>query len=88
MDAAAAPALGQTASHLAASYSTVRTTVLEQAAGKLGISIDRLRAELEAGKPLAHIAALAGISMTNEAAQQAAVVVQEPERTSRVDLRL
>lgn len=88
MDVSSPPALGTSANHLAASYSTVRTSVLEQAATKLGISVDRLRAELDAGKPLAHIAALAGISLTVDAQPSQPVVVQQPGSTSQVDLRL
>lgn len=88
MDVTSPPALGQSASHLAAAYSTVRTSVLADAASKLGISLDQLRAELDAGKPLAHIAALAGISLSTHADEAPPVVVQESPRRATVDLLL
>jgi hypothetical protein len=48
--------------HFGSGFANIRTSVLEMAAAKLGMSVDALRAELEAGKPLAHIAAVAGMA--------------------------
>ena len=78
---------GAGTSQLASAYSTVRTSVLVEAATKLGISPDRLRAELDAGKPLAHIAALAGVSLAVEQ-PAAAPALQEAPRDVTVDVRL
>jgi hypothetical protein len=88
MDVTSAPPLGQSAGHLAAAFSTVRTSVLAETATKLGISIDQLRAELDAGQPLAHIAALAGISLTAGTPVGPPVVVQQLPRDGQVDLQL
>ena len=88
MDVTTSPPLGQSASHLATAYSTIRTSVLADAASKLGIGLDQLRAELDAGKPLAHIAALAGITLSSEATDGAPVVVRDSPSGNQVDLRI
>ena len=80
--AATGPPLGASASHLAASYSTVRTEVMAAAAERLGISVDRLRAEVAAGKPLADLMAIATASL----AHHSVAVVDEAHGS--VDLRL
>lgn len=67
-----ATTLGASASHLAAAFSQVRTEVLAAAADKLGISVDRLRAEVSAGKPLSDLLAIASTSVERVA------VVDEP----------
>ena len=61
---------GTGASHLGAAFSTVRTSVVADAATKLGISIGQLRAELAAGTPLADIAAVAGMSVSRPVTEQ------------------
>lgn len=81
------PAAGAPATrHLGPALAVVRTEVLSETAAKLGISVDQLRAELQAGTPLAHIAALAGMSVQQPAA--AAVVVAPPPPAREVDVRL
>ena len=84
MDVTPPNAAGAGSSQLASAYSTVRTSVLVETATKLGISPDRLRAELAAGKPLAHIAALAGVSLTSDPPAP----LQETPRETTVDVRL
>jgi hypothetical protein len=79
--AATGPPLGASASHLAESFSHVRTEVIAAAAEKLGISVDRLRAEVAAGKPLSDLMAIASAS------HQSVAVVDEAHG-SRLDLRL
>jgi hypothetical protein len=49
--------------HLAAGLGAVRTEVLQAAAASLGISVDRLRAEVAAGTPLSDLAALASMAV-------------------------
>ena len=81
------PAAGAPAPHhLGSALTTVRTEVLSEAAAKLGIGVDQLRAELQAGTPLAHIAALAGISLERPPAP--VVVPPEPPADRVVDVRL
>ena len=81
------PAAGAaTPHHLGSALTTVRTEVLSEAAAKLGIGVDQLRAELQAGSPLAHIAALAGISLQPPPAP--VVVPQDPPADRVVDVRL
>ena len=71
--------------HLGARLAQVRTEVISEAAAKLGIGVDQLRAELQAGTPLAHIAAMAGISV--QPAPAAVVVPPDPPPGSEVDVR-
>ena len=73
------PSLGAGASHLATAFSTARTSVLTEAATKLGISIGRLRAELEAGKPLSDIAAIAAVSVSQAHPPPAVVHDHDPD---------
>ncbi len=88
MDVTSPSAVGATGNHLAASCSIIRTSVLADVAGRLGISLDRLRAELDAGKPLAHIAAAAGIALEGVADEPPPMTLQEAPRESTVDVRL
>ena len=69
--------------HLASALGAVRTEVLVAAADSLGISVDRLRAEVAAGTPLSDIAMLAHVSLTT---RQVQVVDEGP--SGSVDLRL
>ena len=81
------PAAGAPAPHhLGSALTTVRTEVLSEAAAKLGITVDQLRSELQAGTPLAHIAALAGISLQVPPAP--VVVPRDPPEDRVVDVRL
>jgi len=59
------PASGITAAHLARSLEGVRTAVMQKAAEHLGISVDRLRAEVAAGAPLSDLTALATTSVSS-----------------------
>ena len=81
------PPAGASAGHLASAYSHVRTEVIAAAAEKLGISVDRLRAELAAGKPLADVMAIAHLSSAVPAQQQSVAIVDEAHG-SQVDVRL
>ena len=83
---AAGPAPGASAGHLASSFSQVRTEVIAAAAERLGISVDRLRAELAAGKPLADVMAVAHASTSAPAHQSVALV--DEAHGSEVDVRL
>jgi hypothetical protein len=74
------PPLGASASHLASAFRTVRTEVMAAAAEKLGISVDRLRAEVAAGKPLSDLMAIATASHS--------VAVLDEAHGSQVDLRI
>ena len=49
---------------VAATISTLPTPVLGAVADKLGISVDALRAQLAAGRPLGTIAQVAGLAHT------------------------
>jgi len=71
--------------HLAAQFANVRTEVLDATAEALGISVDRLRAEVAAGKPLADIAALVHASIVSREAR--VQLVEEPP-PGTVDVRL
>lgn len=79
--AARAPA----AHHLGTALVHVRTVVLSETAAKLGISVDQLRSELQAGTPLADIAAVAAVSVHRP---PPTVVPQDQPPGSAVDLRL
>jgi hypothetical protein len=46
----------------AAAWSTMPTPVLSAVADKLGISVDALRSQLAAGRPLSSVAAVAGLA--------------------------
>lgn len=56
------PSLNQPRPAVVASFSTLPTPVLGAVADKLGISVDALRAQLAAGKPLGTIAVVAGLA--------------------------
>lgn len=80
--AAGAPA----AHHLGSTLAGVRTELISEAAAKLGIGVDQLRTELQAGTPLADIAAVAGMSVHRPPAP--VVVPPDPPPGSQVDVRL
>jgi hypothetical protein len=76
--------LGASASHLAKAFSSVRTEVMAAAAEKLGISVDRLRAEVAAGKPLADLMAIASATVPTHGS----VALVDEAHGSQVDVRL
>jgi hypothetical protein len=81
MDVSAASSLA--AQHLARAVAHVRTEVLSAAADKLGITVDRLRAEIAAGQPLSDLLVVASASV-----DKPAPVVVEQEHGSTVDVLL
>ena len=81
------PAAGTPAAHhLGSTLASARTELISEAAAKLGISVDQLRAELQSGTPLADIAAVAGMSVHRP--PPPSVVPPDPPPGSQVDVRL
>ena len=84
------PPLSNATSHLAASFSNVRTEVMAAAADKLGISVERLRSEVAAGKPLSDLLAIASAGSGTAPPQpaQPSVALVDEAHGSQVDVRL
>jgi len=83
MDVPRLTAAQASAAAITTSYATLPTPVLGAVADRLGISVDALRAQLAAGKPLSTIATVAGL-----AHEELAGPVRDREPGTAVDLLL
>jgi hypothetical protein len=68
----------RTGGGVAAPFATLPTPVLTAVADKLGLSVDALRSQLAAGRPLSSVAAVAGLAH-EELVATVEAVRQRPE---------